>query len=133
LIRTALDADMPVVKLWSLTVGLTLISGIAFAQDRGVAYGKDQAFSVMAPAGWTLDNRAGRGQGFVAVLYPTGSSWKESPVVMYANTAAATPDGSVETFIQHDVETFQKHSPKVTFTSGDSISTADGARAMVCL
>ncbi|MFC1884802.1 hypothetical protein ACFL2O_08530 [Thermodesulfobacteriota bacterium] len=53
----------------------------------GIVYGKNHSFVICAPEGWVLDNSSGVEQGLHAVFYPSGSSWKSSKVVMYANWA----------------------------------------------
>jgi hypothetical protein len=58
-----------------------------FGKNCGIVYGKNYAFLLCSPEGWVLDNSSGVDQGLNAVFYPSGSSWKSSKVVMYANWA----------------------------------------------
>src|SRR5271154_2921019 len=85
--------------------------------NSGLVYGKNHAFWVVAPKGWVLDNQAGVDQGLYAVFYPKGSSWKKSPVVMYANTTFKGVKGH-ETFqkvIEEDVAQYRDeyHTKKI--------------------
>lgn len=52
--------------------------------ETGILYGPSHAFSIQAPTGWVLDNKSGVPQNLYAVLYPVGSSWRDSIAVMYA-------------------------------------------------
>jgi hypothetical protein len=114
------------------TLTVTLMVGTsAFAQGRGLVYGKDHAFFIDAPAGWIVDNRAGISEGLRAVFYPTGSSWQASPAVMYANVGYATEDRKLESFIQADLDKFRHDSPTIRSMNGTPIVTASGSSAEV--
>ena len=52
----------------------------------GIIYGPDNAFSLTAPEGWSLDNASAAKQGIHAVFFPEDSSWAESTVVAYATS-----------------------------------------------
>src|ERR1043165_215278 len=59
------------------------------AQDRDkvdgvILFRRDIKFILKEPDGWVLDTQSGRDAAVEAVLYPKGSSWKNSVVVMYA-------------------------------------------------
>jgi len=95
----------------------------------GIVYGKRHAFTIAAPEGWVLDNRAGIKDGLHAVFYPEGSSWKNSETVMYANGYdKQTAFDTLESFMADDAETFRKNDPDLeiqdagTRKVGDSVA-----------
>ena len=97
-------------------------------KDTGVVFGKDYAFAVTAPGGWVLDTESGIQQGLHAVFYPAGSSWKEGQAVMYVN-AAAKPD-TLEKFVEADVASFRKGSPRLK-VSDEGPLAVDGRQRVV--
>jgi hypothetical protein len=101
------------------------------AEDKnsGLVFGKDYAFAVSAPGGWVFDSESGIAQGLHAVFYPTGSSWKESKVVMYVN-AAPKPD-TFDKFIEGDVAEFRKGAPRLKITDEESLAVAGKQRVSV--
>jgi hypothetical protein len=114
----------------ALVVSPTLPSRASDAAA-GIIYGPDHAFAVTAPSGWVLDNESGVGQGLWAVLYPTGSSWRDSNVVMYINTASKAEDPTLEGLIKGDLERQRKESPSLTITPGEPLALPDGPKALV--
>jgi hypothetical protein len=97
----------------------------------GIIYGPEHAFAVTAPSGWVLDNKSGVEQGLWAVLYPTGSSWQDSNVVMYINTASKAGDPTLEGLIKGDLERQRKESPSLTIAPGEPLALQDGTKARV--
>lgn len=103
-----------------LTLTASLCGALAAQNDKrasddansGIIYGTDHAFTLTAPDGWVLDNASGVAQGLHAVFYPKGSSWKASPVVMYANVVHKKSEkDALETIIESDVADFKRQSP----------------------
>ena len=87
---------------------------VLFAQGSvypaGVVYGPNAAFQISAPDGWVLDNRSGLSNGLHCVLYLTGSSWQDSPVIMYAKVAS-TRFESIQTFLEFTHQEYAKDDP----------------------
>ncbi|MBI5175443.1 MAG: hypothetical protein HY986_21340 [Candidatus Melainabacteria bacterium] len=78
----------------------------------GIFYGEGHSYALSAPSGWVLDTQAGRSQGLVAVFYPRGSSWSDSPVVMYSRIVKR--DGrSLEKVIRADIDYMKEASPEI--------------------
>jgi len=73
----------------------------------GIVYGPKAAFKIDAPKGWVLDNSAGVEQGLPCVLYPKGSSWHDSPTIMYAKIASTTFT-EVDQFVARSIREMQK-------------------------
>ena len=101
--------------------------------NSGLVYGEGHAFWLTVPDGWVLDNTSGVEQGLHAVFYPTGSSWSDSPVVMYANTAPrdTVKAESLESFIAGDVDEARAKSPHVRAQRAPDLLTANGKHAAV--
>jgi hypothetical protein len=107
------------------------VSTQAGEDGTGIIYGPDHAFAVTAPSGWVLDNKSGVGQGLWAVLYPVDSSWKDSKVVMYINTAPKAGDPTLDGLIAGDLERQRKESPGLHVKPGEPIELQDGTKARV--
>lgn len=106
------------------------IAGAAEAQT-GIVYGDTHAFLVTAPAGWVLDNRSGLANGVHAGFYPQGSSWRDSPAIMYANGVGRSSGETLDSFIADDIETFRGRSPQIQVKEESPIRTKDGRVAVV--
>jgi len=120
------------VACWVTIGALTLAVSAQASEDRtGIIYGPDHAFAVTAPSGWVLDNKSGVDQGLWAVFYPVGSSWKNSKVVMYINTASKTGDPTLDGLIAGDLERQRKESPGLNVKAGEPIELQDGTKAKV--
>lgn len=93
--------------------------------DGGIVYGQDHAFGIVAPSGWVLDNSSGVRVGLHAVFYPKGSSWKASPVVMYANTVhkGTTETRPMKAIIAEDVAAFEKKAKTPAVSDGPALDT----------
>ena len=84
---------------------------VAYSQDSqfpgGIVYGPKTAFQISAPKNWVLDNESGLSMGLPCVLYVSGSTWKDSPVIMYSKIASPNyPE--VEGFIKFAIAEFIK-------------------------
>ena len=123
-------------KTTLLCIALTTsIALTAEAQPRGTAgivYGKEHAFSVQAPPGWVLDNKAGRSQGLHACFYEEGRSWASAETVMYANTASKRVQGqrTMEELMAYDVAQFRKRAPGLDVTPPVSMKTSTGTASV---
>jgi hypothetical protein len=79
-----------------------------------------------------LDNRSGNPQGLCAVFYPVGSSWSDSDVVMYANTAKKVEgQQTVAELMAYDVEQFKRRAPGLAVTALPELKTGDDKQATV--
>ncbi len=104
------------------------LSSSATAQDTfpaGVVYGPKAAFKISAPEGWILDNKAGVSQGLHCVLYPKGSTWADSEVVMYAKIASTTYTER-EKFVGSALAHYTKTNPEFKSTRVAEDKTGDG-------
>jgi hypothetical protein len=100
-------------------------------EGTGIIYGSDHAFMVTAPSGWVIDNKNGVSQGLWAVFYPVGSSWKDSNVVMYINTASKAGNPTLEGLIAFDLEQQRNESPGIHIISGEPLVLEDGTKVTV--
>jgi len=100
-------------------------------EGTGVIYGSDHAFVVTAPSGWVLDNESGVGQGLWAVFYPVGSSWNDSNVVMYINTASKADNPTLEGLIAYNIEQKRNESPGIHIVPGEPLAMEDGTKVTV--
>src|SRR3712207_2954715 len=91
--------------------------------DGNILFVRDMMFAVKAPEGWVLE---GGRQGVTAVLYPKGSSWKESVVVMYVNAACVCGAKSLEEFVEGDVKKYREHSPDLKVSDGPALKLDGG-------
>jgi hypothetical protein len=100
--------------------------------DGTILLGCDYAFILKEPNGWVLDTSVGNKQGMDAVLYPEGSSWKESTAVMYVRIIYknATDKKTIDQVIQDDIDTFKAASSDSTVTSMPSFTTRDKKSAI---
>ncbi len=120
-----------------VAVGL-LVASPAAAQEKvpggGIVYGEQVGAAVSAPKGWVYDPTAGSGQGLRAVMYPEGSTWKDSNRVMYVNVVRLKEGQKPAAFIADDDARFKKESPDLTVGTGEPIVQAiGGVRAEVRL
>ena len=124
-------------------IGLLLMTfSLCFSQDvkpvedggSGILYGEDHAYSVTAPKGWVLDNRAGASQGVHAVFYPLGKSWADAPAVMYTNVWRKDKENStIEEVIENDIRSFRERSASLKVNEAPDISIKGGKKALVRL
>jgi len=99
----------------------------------GILYGDDHVFSLTAPSGWILDNTSGFSQGLHAVFYPTGGSWQNSKVVMYAKGSSKdlAKNQTIQEFMSYDSAQFVAHRKPVRIVDSTPIALADGRTAYV--
>ena len=77
----------------------------------GIVYGPKAAYKIDAPKNWVLNNVSGKSSGLPCVLYIQGSTWENSPVIMYAKIAS--PEFTVmENFIAFTLKELKKEDPK---------------------
>ncbi|MBS1910369.1 MAG: hypothetical protein JST22_00145 [Bacteroidetes bacterium] len=107
---------------------LTILCGVPLAAQEypaGIVYGPSAAFQISAPDGWVLSNTAGLAQSLHCVLYLQGSTWVDSPVIMYAKIASPT-------FTRHDafarwaIAQYRKEDTAFQFTRVGAGHTGDG-------
>ncbi|MCO6510895.1 MAG: TonB family protein [Aridibacter famidurans] len=101
-------------------------------QRSGILYGKNHAYSVTAPTGWVLDNKAGVNQGVHAVFYPVGSSFARATAVMYTNVwmkDAEHPD--LNSIIEADIRKFRERSENLKVSDAAAIAIDGGKKALV--
>jgi hypothetical protein len=125
------DPARMTLRLALLTLGIAFAIASAAEAQTGMVYGDSHAFFVTAPAGWVLDNRSGLRDGVHAAFYPQGSSWTDSPAVMYANGSTRSSGQTLDSFIADDIQTFRGRSPQIQVKEGPSIKTKDGRVAVV--
>ena len=115
---------------WIMTVSAW---GSAVEGGGGIVYGTDYAFSLRAPPGWVIDNKAGFDQGTNAVFYPQGGSWESSPVVCYANARTITAqEKTPEQMARADIADFRANgSPNYTGRFTETMKLPDSQSAQV--
>jgi hypothetical protein len=127
------------VILLTVLLGFLLVPALLAAEKEfgggGIVYGEGYAFLIDAPPGWVLDTRSGVPDGLYAVFYPRGSSWSESPTVMYAAWASKKKEGvsTLQQMIDKDVANFKKDNPSMVITESRPLKTGDGKTALVRL
>jgi len=99
----------------------------------GIIYGYNHAFSLTAPDGWVLDNKAGISQGLYAVFYRSGESWAKAETVMYANTASFEDNAhkTLNQLINYDLENFKKNYLDIKIENAKDIIIKDNVIAKV--
>lgn len=118
-------------RLALLILSLTVATASAAEPQTGIVYGDSHAFFVTAPPGWVLDNQSGLRNGVHAAFYPEGSSWRDSPAVMYANGVTRSREETVDSFIADDIQTFRGRAPQIQVKEGSPIKTKDGRIALI--
>jgi hypothetical protein len=100
--------------------------------EAGIVYTDDLVFSLAAPEGWVLDNHSGAQQRLPAVLYPRGSSWKDSAAVMYPTSDRKPASGHpLEDVIAETVDQYRASSPGLRVEILDPAPTGDARKAEV--
>jgi hypothetical protein len=126
-------------SLIAVLLGLFLVQALLATEKEfgggGIVYGEGYAFMIEAPKGWVLDTRSGVPDGLQAVFYPRGSSWSESPTVMYAAWASKKKEGvtTLQQIIDKDLTNFKKENPSMVITESRPLKTGDGKKALVRL
>jgi len=130
---------MRIIKL-VVIITFLIISNSALAANRepigepaggGIVYGSEIGISVSAPAGWIFDSKSGVSQGLHGVMYPEGSSWTNSSQMMYVNMGKMDSGGTLEKFIQADIESFVKNSPDLKVETLNTLTIQGGFKAEV--
>lgn len=93
-----------------LLIAMMMLSA-AVAHAGLVVWGNGFMLTVQNPAGWVASSNAGRADGLPVVLFEKGSTWQNSPVVMYARVVKSALD--LSSFIAADVRDFQKSCPGI--------------------
>lgn len=101
------------------------------AGNAALIFGRTFALTVRAPQGWTLDSRAGRKQGLQAVLYPVGSSWEESPTVMYCQVLGRDATHDRQAVIDADIQAYRNGAPTALVLEQSELPVAKGEPALV--
>lgn len=109
-------------------LSLTAFASLPPGEPGGTVYGKDVSFAIKAPEGWRLDVSSGLEQGLGMVSYPEGSSWKDSPVVLYISIAGREP-ATLDAFIADEIGRFRKeHGEGIKVETGKPLPTRDGKK-----
>ena len=87
----------------------------------GIVYGEGHSYMLSAPKGWVLDNQSGTSQGLVAVFYPVGGSWADSPSVMYSRIQPKEGK-TLDEVIEKDIDYMRKMSPSIVATKQEPIA-----------
>ena len=96
----------------------------------GVIHGPKAAFEISAPEGWVLDNMSGKSNGLDCVLYLSGSSWQNSPVIMYAKVAS-TRFERVEDFLEFTHQEYEKDDPAPMVGNMPPVTINDSLTAVI--
>lgn len=117
-----------------LLIFLLMLDGVnaeeQFLFPAGVVYGPKAAFQVSAPEGWILDNKSGMVNNQPCVMYPLGSSWSASPVVIYAKIAGLDYTNN-EDFSTYAVEFFKKDDSNFKYKKVASGRTPEGFKYFI--
>ncbi|MFO1520008.1 MAG: hypothetical protein U1F57_10155 [bacterium] len=119
--------------LLSLCLGNTPSLAAGIPEGSGLVYGPGFSFNIKAPKGWTLDPSSGANQGLSVVLYPTGGSWSDSPIVAYAQSRPKTPQiQNADDAAKATVEKFHANgSPNYQGKRLKAITTNAGQEAVI--
>ena len=94
--------------------------------DGTIFVGRNFSFALKEPAGWVMNGEVAKSQDLEAVFYPTGSSWKNSVVVMYARVINKNEEQpTVQKVISNDVDDFMKLSKESTVADSPTLETRD--------
>lgn len=84
-----------------------LVNALADQVPFAIVYGPKGAFNIAAPAGWVIDNTAGKGNGLPCVLFPKGQTWQTAEPMMYAKIASTSVEDA-EAFAKTAIEEMKK-------------------------
>ncbi len=127
-------AVSPTMKQFPSTILLLIILSVSMSvvgqkrddTDGVILLGRNFSFTLKEPAGWVLDSEIGKSEGVQAVVYPAGSSWKNSVTVMYARVIYKDEtQPTIEKVISEDITEFMKLSKESTVADAPSIETRD--------
>lgn len=113
---------------------LALLAGVSADEDKEggcILYGEGWAVMLSSPPGWAMTCHDPNTNGVEVALWPLKSTWKESPAVMYVNSAQTESGQSLRAFVDEAVARFKVGQPAVKVTEGPAVSTADGKPGMV--
>src|SRR5262245_55055649 len=97
-----------------------------------IAYGDKYAFMVAPPEGWVLSCNVSEHSEVPVALWPKGSTWADSEVVMYVNPSGKGPSPqTLQEFANWSATQFRKDKPGVKIANGEPLETADHSRAIV--
>jgi hypothetical protein len=116
-----------------LITALLLVAGLLQTADTypaGLIYGPKAAYRIDAPNGWVLDNISGKSQGLHAVLYPTGSNWRDAKVIMYAKIASTSIENA-EKFARWAIDDYKKDGDGFRHKRVKSGKTPEGYRYFI--
>jgi hypothetical protein len=92
----------------------------------GIIYGDDHSYSLEAPVGWVIDNKAGQQYGLQAVFYKTGESWNNGTSTMYTNVIRKNSKiSTIDQAIKSDLDNFKSHYPNIVISDRNDIKTMD--------
>ena len=80
--------------------------------EASICYAGEMAYTIAAPEGWQIDNRAGKSNGLCTLLYPKGSSWSDGPAVMYPNLLEKGNE-ELATVVRRDLDRLREASSDV--------------------
>lgn len=126
-------------NIYTLVVIVVLVFVVAFlitkfpsnsvknnTEPWGVIYGPNYSYSLAAPDGWVLDNKAGQDQGLAAVFYKKGEDYQTSDVIMYTNTISKSPTKpNFDAVINYDLQVFKKAYPNLEISDAPDLTTMD--------
>jgi hypothetical protein len=94
--------------------------------------GKDFAFSMTAPEGWVLDNKSGVSMGLHQIFYPTGQTFRSSPVFAYSRARTKTSNiATIDDQVAATVAEFKPTSPNIAVTFSESLELPNGRLAKI--
>jgi hypothetical protein len=96
-----------------------------------VLHGRGWSVAVSAPEGWSIECRGPQTTNVQVALWPTGTSWRASPVVMSVNATATRAGESLEAFARSEALRFRTEHPTASIGVGSDLRTFDGRPALV--
>jgi len=119
-------------RLAIVTTMALCLTGSAARAATGVASvcsAGEVAYTIAAPDGWQIDNRAGNSNGLCTLLYPKGSSWSKGPAVMYPNLLEKGNE-EFAAVVERDVDRLRQDSSDVV-VADSKLSPGPESRAVV--
>lgn len=119
-------------KTWVLILALIFTESVWGVSDggTGTVLVADHSFSFTAPKGWIMDDRSGVSQGLFVVFYPTGQSWRDSPVMAYMRTHAKNDlAATIPQLVDQTIRTHGSPDYRVSFFQG--IDLGPDRKAMI--
>jgi hypothetical protein len=97
---------------------LVFSAGILFSeQDKngGIIYGKDWAYTILAPKGWIWDSKTLAKQGIWGLFYSAETKFSPTTLHMYINPVSVAKDVSLEEFIKEDISNFKRQNKSIDY------------------